>query len=229
MSDTPSPHDYPANHQDNARLKRMGTNVRARLVGNPKVYQVPTGQAEIFAVGDFMSPEECTKMIGLIDDCAKPSQVFDLKYEDGYRTSFSGNVDPYDPFVKMLNRRVDDLLGVDPDWGERIQGQRYKPGQEFQPHHDWFHPGTSYWKSEMKRGGQRSFTTMVFLNDVKDGGTTDFTDLGLSFEPKPGVLLAWNNASPNGIPNLRTMHAGRPVIEGTKYIFTKWYRTKPVN
>lgn len=213
-------------HTDKSRLKRMGENVRKRLAGNPQVYQIPNEGAEIFAVGDFLTAEECAKMITLIDDCAKPSQVFDLKYEDGYRTSFSGNVDPHDPFVKKLNRRIDDLLGVDPAWGESIQGQRYQPGQEFQPHHDWFHPGTSYWDQEMDRGGQRSFTAMAFLNNVPQGGTTDFTDLSLSIEPKQGVLLLWNNADKDGVPNLQTMHAGRPVIEGTKYIITKWYRTK---
>ena len=216
---------YPPN-SDQAGLRKVGRLVRERLAANPAAYPVPGDGVELFAIGDFMSGGECARMMELIDATAQPSKVFDLDYSDGYRTSYSGDVDPHDPFVKKISRRIDDLLGLEPGFGETIQGQRYMPGQEFQPHHDWFHPDTSYWELEMGRGGQRSWTTMVFLNSVEAGGTTDFTDLGISIEPNPGVLLAWNNADADGITNPRTMHAGRPVQKGSKYIITKWYRTK---
>ena len=212
--------------KDQNGLRRVGEQVRKRIAGNAGVYHLPTDKAEIFAVGDFLSPQECARMRGLIDGCAKPSTVFDLDYSSGYRTSYSGDVDPHDPFVKKINRRIDDLLGMDAQWGESLQGQRYLPSQEFQPHQDYFHPGTSYWNMEMSRGGQRSFTAMVFLNQVQAGGSTDFTELNISIEPRPGVLLAWNNADRDGVPNPMTMHAGRPVAEGVKYVITKWYRTK---
>jgi len=223
MSETKS--KYPPNC-DQAGLKRVGNQVRERLAGNPSVYKVPADIAELYAVGDFMNADECSRMIELIDEVAEPSVVFDLDYSSGYRTSYSGNVDPRDTFVRKISRRIDDLLGIDPEFGETIQGQRYMPGQEFQPHHDWFHPGTSYWDLEMARGGQRSYTAMVFLNEVEAGGTTDFIDLEISLEPKPGVLILWNNAQPDGITNPHTIHAGRPVDQGCKYIITKWYRAK---
>ena len=68
---------------------------------------------------------------------------------------------------------------------------------------------------------------MVFLNEVEQGGETHFTDIGIQIEPKTGVLLIWNNALPDGSPNESTIHAGTPVLKGTKYIITKWYRTRP--
>ena len=216
---------YPPNHGQ-SRLKRIGDVVRKRLEGNPAAYKVPVDGAELFAIGDFMTAAECAKMVELIDATARPSQVYDLDYSDGYRTSYSGDVDPHDPFVKKINRRIDDLMDIDPAFGENIQGQRYMPGQEFKPHHDWFHPNTSYWEREVSRGGQRSYTTMVFLNEVEEGGTTDFVDLGVSLAPKTGVLLAWNNTNPDGLVNHKTLHAGRPVIAGAKYIITKWYRAE---
>ena len=217
---------FPVN-LDQPGLKRVGEQVRTRLAANPAVYKVPVEAAELYAVGDFLTPDECRKMCDMIDAVAEPSRVFDLDYSSGYRTSYSGNVDPHDPFVRKISRRIDDLLGMDSSFGETIQGQRYMPGQEFQPHHDWFHPGTSYWDLEMGRGGQRSFTTMAFLNNVEAGGTTDFPELGISLEPKPGVLVVWNNALPDGLTNVKTLHAGRPVIAGEKYIITKWYRARP--
>jgi prolyl 4-hydroxylase len=211
---------------DKDALQRIGNIVRKRLEADKSVYKVPTDKAEIYAVGDFMSPDECKRMMGLIDQVAKPSQLFESTYQEAFRTSYSGNVDPSNPFVRAISRRIDDLLGLNPSAGESIQGQRYLPGQEFKPHFDWFHPEGDYWKIERGRGGQRCYTAMAFLNDVEEGGTTDFTTIGISIKPKPGVLLIWNNAEPGGLPNELTMHAGTPVIKGEKYIITKWYRVR---
>ena len=52
---------------DQAALARVGANVRARLAANPAIYPVTQDRAEIFALGDFLSPAECAKMIALID------------------------------------------------------------------------------------------------------------------------------------------------------------------
>ena len=42
--------------------------------------------------------------------------------------------------------------------------------------------------------------------------------------PRAGTLLVWNNADERGMPNPWTLHAGNPVVRGTKYVVTKWYR-----
>lgn len=212
---------------DRTPLKRIGAAVRKRLAANPEIYRVPAQQAEIFALGDFLGADECSRLIEQIDAVARPSATYDTDYSDAYRTSYSGNFDAGDALVRAVTRRIDDLLGIDPELGETLQGQRYLPGQEFKAHHDWFHPATSYWKSEYSRGGQRSWTAMAFLNPVEGGGATEFTKLGLSIEPKPGALLIWNNADPDGHPNDMTLHAGTPVTAGVKYIVTKWYRVRP--
>ena len=212
---------------DKDALARVGASVRKRLSTHPKIYEVETDKAEIFAVGDFLSVPECERMIRMIDAVAQPSELFDEDYSSGFRTSYSGNVDGYDPFVAGISRRIDDLLGIRAECGEPIQGQRYLPGQQFKPHNDWFYTDQPYWKNERKRGGQRSWTAMVFLNAVEKGGATHFTQVGINITPRPGVLMLWNNALPDGAPNLDTIHAGTPVEEGVKYVITKWYRTRP--
>ena len=216
----------PEHNPDQARLRRIGRKVRERLAALPEAYVIPTDKAEMYAVGNFFTPEECGRLMGIIDAVAQPSRAFDAAYESGYRTSYSGDVDPYDPFIRKLQRRLDDLLGLDPAYGETIQGQRYMPGQQFQPHCDWFPGGTADWEQEKDRGGQRSITAMAYLNAVEEGGSTDFPRLGLSIAPKPGALLIWNNADPQGNPNPWTIHAGTPVVRGVKYIITKWYRSR---
>lgn len=212
---------------DQDALRRVGKRVRQRLEANPHAYKVPTDKAEIFAIGDFLEPSECERLMTMIDCVAQPSELFDkAAYAAGFRTSYSGNFNPDDDFVKAISRRFDDLLGVDPAIGETIQGQRYLPGQEFKPHNDWFYTDQDYWQIERKRGGQRSWTAMAFLNAVEGGGQTHFTEVGIKIEPKPGVVLVWNNANPDGTPNEGTMHAGTPVVRGEKYVITKWYRTR---
>jgi len=211
---------------DKDALRRVGETVRKRLAGDPRVYKVPTDKAEIFAIGDFLSPSECQRAMRMIDVVANPSSLYDQDYSSGFRTSYSGNFDPGDPLVKAISRRIDDLLGINGVCGETIQGQRYFPGQEFKPHNDWFYTSEDYWQTERKRGGQRSWTAMAFLNPVDRGGETHFVQVGAKIEPKPGVLLVWNNALPDGTPNENTLHAGTPVIEGVKYVLTKWYRTR---
>jgi prolyl 4-hydroxylase len=217
---------FTAPNPDKAALAKIGRVVRERLASHPALYRIPVEQAEIFALGDFMSPAECDAMVALIDGNAKPSHAFDTAYTEAYRTSYSGDVDPHDTFVRKIQRRIDDLLGIPGEFGETVQGQRYLPGQQFKDHFDWFDTERAYWQPEAKRGGQRSWTAMVFLNQVEAGGTTDFPQLGLSIEPRPGALLLWNNAEADGTPNHWTLHAGRPVESGSKYIITKWYRTR---
>jgi len=225
MSEYPIP-DTQAPNPDQQALARVGASVRERLVEDPGVYRVPGEQAEIYAVRDFLTPAECAAMIDLIDKVARPSSAFDVEYGAQYRTSYSGDVQRSEPMVRMIERRIDDLLGIDPDFGETVQGQRYLTGQEFKPHCDWFWTKADYWKDIAKAGGQRSWTAMVYLNDVEEGGETHFTRIGISIPPQAGVLMIWNNADAAGTPNWDTMHAGTPVIRGVKYVITKWYRTR---
>ncbi|WEK46681.1 MAG: 2OG-Fe(II) oxygenase [Candidatus Andeanibacterium colombiense] len=224
MTDTLPPRSAP--NPDRAALARIGRRVRVRLKAHPTIYRVPTDKAELFALGDFMNPVECAAMIELIDRNAKPSEAFDTAYAGAYRTSYSGDVDPHDSFVRKIQRRIDDLLGIPGEYGETVQGQRYLPGQEFKQHFDWFDTERDYWQAEVTRGGQRSWTAMVFLNAVEAGGTTGFPLLQMSIEPRPGALLIWNNSDAAGDPNEWTLHAGMPVEAGSKYIITKWYRTR---
>ncbi|HQN55147.1 MAG TPA: 2OG-Fe(II) oxygenase, partial [Novosphingobium sp.] len=121
---------------------------------------------------------------------------------------------------------IDDLLGIPHEWGETIQGQRYEPGQEFREHMDWFWTKAKYWKDEARRGGQRGITAMAYLNDVEAGGATEFLNLGISIAPQRGALIVWNNAGIDGSLNQATLHAGRPVEAGVKYVITKWYRSR---
>jgi prolyl 4-hydroxylase len=215
-----------ARDPDRAELRRIGEIVRARLDADPAAYRLPVEGVEIYAVADFLTAGDCQRLMAVIDQVARPSPTYNNN-SDGGRTSYTGDVDPRDPFIRKLQRRIDDLLGMDPALGETLQGQRYTAGQEFKHHCDYFVAKHEYWDDERKRGGQRSWTAMGYLNAVEAGGATDFPRIDLSIPPQAGVLLIWNNMAPDGRPNPRTIHAGAPVVRGVKYVLTKWYRSRP--
>jgi prolyl 4-hydroxylase len=219
----PKPKPAPDQHA----LMRIGQIVRARLDADPQVHKLPTDQAEIYATGAFLDETECWQLTTMIDTVAQPSTLFSSDNPtSGYRTSYSGNLDPYNSFVQMVSRRIDDLLGIPGEQGETLQGQRYHPGQEYKEHCDWFYASERHWKQEKRMGGQRCWTAMAYLDDVEEGGDTYFTRIGLKVKPQKGALLVWNNATPEGVPNELTMHAALPVVRGVKHVVTRWYRVR---
>ncbi len=200
--------------------------MRGRLSCDPSVRRFPEERVELYAVERFLGADECARLIGMIDAAACPSSLIDETSWPNYRTSYSSDIDVYDDTVRGLDARLAALTGLPPACGEYAQGQRYQCGQYFEEHCDWFDTTAGYWRREKRSGGQRSWTAMIYLNEVDEGGTTDFTRVRLSVPPLAGCLLLWNNAQADGTPNPWSMHAARPVVRGVKYIVTKWFRTR---
>ncbi|HZV17977.1 MAG TPA: 2OG-Fe(II) oxygenase [Sphingobium sp.] len=204
----------------------IGERVRQRLKRNPMVSNVPTDRAEMFLRHGLVSPRECTELIARIDAGCKPSKLFSGTNKD-YRTSSSCNLDIYDPLVIAVTRRMDALLGIETQYGELLQGQRYEPGQQYHLHCDYFPANVPYWPAMRVSGGQRCWTAMAYLCDVDEGGETQFPRLGVTVPPRAGTLLIWNNMLADGSPNHDTLHAALPVVKGAKYVVTRWYRERP--
>ena len=115
---------------------------------------------------------------------------------------------------------------MEPRFGETIQGQRYAVGQQFRAYHDYFAEHMPYFAEMEQVGGQRTWTAMIYLNEVEEGGATWFPRAGVRVRPQRGLLLAWDNMARDGAPNVQTLHEGTPVTAGTKYIVTKWFRER---
>lgn len=215
----------PRIHQsDHNALAKVGADVRNRLEATQGASRFPLKDAEIYLIDGFLSADLCSQLVKLIEDSASPSRLMEEENWEGYRTSSSSDINPHDAVIKDMESSLVQLTGLEPKFGESPQGQRYRVGEYYHEHCDWFDTSAPYWEQEKKNGGQRSWTAMIYLNHVEEGGYTDFTRLGLRIEPRLGGLVLWNNARVNGRPNPWTMHAARPVVRGVKYVITKWYR-----
>jgi len=181
---------------------------------------------EFYLLEDFLSAEECDQIIALTMNGLRPSGLTARDEPDKYyRTSSTcdlGLLD--DDLVKETDRRICAIMGLDPVYSETLQGQHYEVGQEFKAHTDFFEQNEL---SEFGGAqGQRSYTFMIYLNDVTEGGETSFPHIKQTIAPKRGMAVIWNSLNPDGTCNPNSLHRGLPVKKGAKTIITKWFRTK---
>ncbi|QTD57847.1 2OG-Fe(II) oxygenase [Parasphingorhabdus cellanae] len=206
------------------RMIELSRRVTDKLNAHPHVQWLESPHAQLFVHQNFLSDADCALLIDMIEADSAPSSVYETMKSEDFRTSYSCNVKIDDPDIQRIEKSIADLMGLDNDHSEVLQGQRYEVGQEFKDHHDFFHESEQYWKNEQPNGGQRSWTAMAYLNEPEEGGATAFPNLDYQVKPRKGMLLIWNNMGLDGRPNLNTLHAGTPVVKGTKYIITKWFR-----
>ena len=185
---------------------------------------------QLYQYDNFLSSKECENLRKIIDENLRRSTVSDTDdtcHVSNYRTSSTADLHYFeDPFYLDIDRKLADLLELQPFLGEVMQGQKYLPGEFYKEHYDFFPPlAIKESKTYCEWMGQRTWTTMIYLNDVKEGGETYFKHLKLKVKPKEGMLLAWNNLYRNGFPNYKTMHEALPPIQGNKYVITKWWRS----
>ena len=207
-------------------MTERGESSSALLMSRPGVQRLPSNKAEIFQLRNFAGGELCQRLIDLIEADRRPSTLADAGDDRYFRTSETCDLDANAPAVGELEKMLFDLNGIDPAHGEPLQGQRYDVGQEFKPHCDYFNRGGQDWDKYCSVAGQRTWTFMLYLNDVEAGGATRFKAVGKTFQPETGKLLCWNNRRSDGRENPNTIHHGMKVRKGVKYVITKWYRER---
>ena len=205
-------------------LAAIGAAVRARIESETGARNRGGRKASLFVIRDFVPAQDRAALIRTIDSEITPSTLFNDGGGAGIRTSSTHYFADTHPQAAALARRIDALLGLNRAQAETLQGQRYLPGEQYRHHCDFFRTERPHWERERRRGGQRTWTAMAYLNTIEAGGATDFPKLDLSIIPEPGMLIAWDNATRAGRPNRATIHAGMPVEAGRKYVVTQWYR-----
>lgn len=179
--------------------------------------------------GQFLSDEECDALM----DAARPRMQRSLTVQtvtggeelNADRTSNGmffrrGESE----VVARVEARIARLLNWPVENGEGLQVLQYRPGAEYKPHYDYFDPSEPGTANIVRRGGQRVATVVMYLNDPVRGGGTTFPDVGLEVAPQRGNAVYFAYDRPH--PATRTLHGGAPVLEGEKWVATKWLRER---
>jgi len=127
------------------------------------------------------------------------------------------------PLIERIERRIARLVDLPVEHGEGLQVLHYQPGQEYEPHFDWFDPTQPGFNAVTARGGQRIASIVMYLNTPEEGGGTGFPAAGLIVTALRGsaVYFAYDTGDQS------SLHAGLPVLRGEKWIATKWLRERP--
>lgn len=187
------------------------------------------GHPRVVVLGNLLSAEECEALIA----SARPHLARSLTVEtktggeelNPDRTS-SGMffTRGQTPEVAAVEARIARLLNWPVENGEGFQVLNYKPGAEYKPHYDYFDPAEPGTPTILRRGGQRVATLVMYLNEPSRGGGTTFPDVGFEVAPVRGNAVFFSYDRPH--PSTRTLHGGAPVIEGEKWVATKWLRER---
>ena len=127
------------------------------------------------------------------------------------------------PLIQRIEQRIAGLVDVPAHYGEGLQVLHYLPGQQYEPHYDWFNPQHHGYKALTSKSGQRVASIVIYLNTPAAGGGTHFPKAGVTVTARRGAAVYF--AYEEG--DTESLHAGLPVLEGEKWIATKWVRELP--
>jgi prolyl 4-hydroxylase len=183
----------------------------------------------IFYLRGVLSEEECDAMVEASAARIRNSTVVDPAtgqfVPDHRRTSQGAHFErAANPVVTAVEQRLARLSGLPEPNGEGLQILHYRVGGEYRPHFDYFDPATPGCALQLRHGGQRLLTIILYLNDVDGGGGTLFPELGLEFLPEKGAALMFASMTREGALQPQSLHGGSPVTAGVKWIATRWIR-----
>ncbi|KAK7270032.1 hypothetical protein RIF29_22892 [Crotalaria pallida] len=206
--------------------------------------EVLSWSPRIILLHNFLSMEECDYLRAVALPRLKVSTVVDPKtgkgIKSGVRTShgmFLRHDESKYPMVQAIEKRISIYSQIPVEHGELLQILRYEKNQFYKPHHDYFSDTFN-----LKRGGQRVATMLMYLTDNVEGGETYFPRAGsgdcscggkilqgLSVKPTKGNAVLFWSMGLNGQSDPNTLHGACEVLSGEKWSAVKWMRQEVRN
>lgn len=217
------------NNDKEAQILRLGYVKPEVLSWSPR----------IILLHNFLSYEECDYLRGVALPRLKISTVVDANTGKGIksdvRTSsgmFLSHEERKYPMIHAIEKRISVYSQIPIENGELMQVLRYEKNQYYRPHHDYFSDTFN-----LKRGGQRIATMLMYLGDNVEGGETHFPSAGsdecscggkltkgLCVKPVKGNAVLFWSMGLDGQSDPDSVHGGCPVLAGEKWSATKWMR-----
>jgi hypothetical protein len=181
---------------------------------------------------NYITEQECNKVIKLYEDQNKLKKTFSrisfenssvLEKQDKHFFAVDKNIHVWWETLKttiinfdlawlhyLKNTGADSAYGVDFQYTD-LKIQKTLPTE-----------GYHIWHIEHGKGFDnepRAFVFSIYLNDVEEGGETEFLHFSKRVKPKKGRIVIW----PAGFPYV---HRGNPPLSGKKYILTSWMKLR---
>ena len=178
---------------------------------------------------NYITTEECVKAIKLYEDQDKFNKTVNriasektsiLQKQDQQYFANGNNVDIWWEDLKSMifnfqiafkhyseNTGALDAYDGGPFHFTNLKIQKTLPTEGYHTWHIEHHKGY--------HNEARAFAFSIYLNNVEEGGETEFLHFSKRVKPKTGRIVIW----PAGFPYL---HRGNPPLSGEKYILTSW-------
>lgn len=190
--------------------------------------------APVHRFHNLMSAEGCAWLIAASQGRLQPARVYDTATGRdtvaATRSNSQASFGIADVGVLhlVLQARMSAACGQPLKHMEAPAVLHYALGEQITDHYDFVDPQSANYREHLRQQGQRVATFLLYLNEDYEGGETDFPRFALCHKGTRGMGLCFLNALPDGEPDLRMLHAGRPPRRGEKWIVSQFVRNRPV-
>lgn len=212
--------------------KRLAGSVAKALSSTISARQILSAEPIVHAVPNLVTTEVCDWLIKQSQPKLERAKVYDPDVNKDVAHETRTNTAATFKFLDLglvhvfTQARIAAACGMPMQNMEASTVLHYDVGEQITNHFDFVNPKSAGYAEELRRNGQRVVTFLIYLNDDYEGGETDFPKLGVCHKGQRGEGLYFTNALPNGEPDLRMAHAGRPVIRGEKWIVSQFIRNR---
>lgn len=178
----------------------------------------------------FFSEQFCDNLIAYYEWCKKHNRTFGRVEQEKFKKDDSCGMNP--ACIEEIDFAHPDMCSFIGEfnnvfWDECYKDylEKYSVLSDYDQHTIYFYkiqktlPGGGYhlWHSEdgSKGYARRIGVYLLYLNDVEEGGETEFLYFSQRIKPKKGTLLIFP-------PNYPWAHRGNSPLSNEKYIMTGW-------
>lgn len=180
-------------------------------------------EENITEIKEFLTNEEVDLIIKRGETSFKTVTTLDKSHSD-YRIAKGTWLSNHEEISQKVRNKISNITKISIDNMENLHIVKYETGGEYKIHCDFFEPNSNYYNNEIAKGGQRTLSALIYLNDDFEGGATHFPRWQKTIIPERNKLVIWKNIKDNGELEYDSLHAGLPVTKGIKYIAIIWIR-----
>lgn len=176
----------------------------------------------------LLSTEECDRIIELASGIGLVQATVTSNDAEGnpvravgsYRTNHNLRMSyGKDKLIDDIYKRISDIVCL-PIENIEMEANKYHLTEYFMPHYDFLPP-----EWIVDTGGQRLYSSVVYLNDDFEGGQTNFPNIPYMVQPLKGNAIVWRNCIENTtVLEHKSLHESVPVTNGIKWALIIWVR-----